>query len=188
MPFLGRPLILRILERLASIADEVVLSTNRPDDYAFLGLSLHPDLLRNRGALGGLYTSLMAAHGPVVAAVACDMPFANPALFEYESKLLADEGADVAIPSTSQGLEPLHAVYRRDTCLPIIKSALETGKLKLVGWLPEVKVRIVETEEVKRFDPQGIAFWNLNTPDDFRQAEERARLEGNSQDYPAPDR
>ena len=55
--FLGRPLILRILERLAPLADEVILTTNRPADYAFLNLPLHPDLQPGRGALGGLYTS-----------------------------------------------------------------------------------------------------------------------------------
>ena len=47
----------------------------------------------------------------------------------------------------------------------------------MVGWLPEVSVRIVLPEEVARFDPLGLAFWNLNTPEEFRQAEERARLE-----------
>ena len=49
----------------------------------------------------------------------------------------------------------------------------------MVGWLPEVKVRIVIPDEVARFDPHGLAFWNLNTPEEFIQAEERARLEDN---------
>jgi molybdopterin-guanine dinucleotide biosynthesis protein A len=177
MPFLGRPLILRILERLSSLADEVILSTNRPAEYAFLGLPLHPDLQPGCGALGGLYTVLTAARGPIVAVVACDMPFANPALFQYEYELISESSADVVIASTSQGLEPLHAVYRRDTCLPVIKTALEAGRLKLVDWLPQVNTRIVEPEEVARFDPDGLAFLNLNTPEEFRQAEERARLE-----------
>jgi molybdopterin-guanine dinucleotide biosynthesis protein A len=83
MPFLGRPLILRILERLSSAAGEVILSTNHPADYGFLGLPLYPDLLPGCGALGGLYTSLNAAQSSTVAAVACDMPFASPTLFEY---------------------------------------------------------------------------------------------------------
>jgi molybdopterin-guanine dinucleotide biosynthesis protein A len=177
MPFLGRPLILRILERLASLADEIILSTNRPADYGFLGLPLHPDLIPDCGALGGLYTSLTAVHGPIVAAVACDMPFANPTLFEYEYEIISKTNADVVIPSTSQGLEPLHALYRREPCLPVIKTALDAGKLKLVGWLPQVKTRIVEPEELARLDPHGLAFWNLNTPEEFRQAEERARLD-----------
>jgi molybdopterin-guanine dinucleotide biosynthesis protein A len=176
MPFLGRPLILRILERLASIADEVILTTNHPADYAFLGLPIYSDILPDRGALGGLYTSLVAAKNPFVAAVACDMPFTSPDLFKHENDLLSKTGVDVVIPSTDKGLEPLHAVYRRETCLPVVRSALEAGRLKTIAWLPQVNVRIVLPEEVARFDPHNLAFWNLNTPDEFRQAEDQARL------------
>ena len=179
MPFLGRPLILRVLDRISPIAGEVILSTNRPEEYAFLDLPLYPDLQPGHGALGGLYTALKAAKYPFVAAVACDMPFVNPGLFEFELDVLSKTDADVAIPSTPEGMEPLHAVYRRETCLAVVKSALDAGRLKLVGWLPEVNIRIVPPEETAQFDPQGLAFWNLNTPEEFRQAEERARLEKN---------
>jgi molybdopterin-guanine dinucleotide biosynthesis protein A len=179
MPFLGRPLIQRILERLASVGEQVILSTNHPADYAFLHLPTYPDLQPDCGSLGGLYTVLSAAGDSGLAAVACDMPFANPDLFKYELLLLSQTGVDVVIPSTPDGLEPLHAVYRRETCLPVIHSALENGNLKMVGWLPNVKVRIVSPDEVARFDPHGLDFWNLNTPAEFTQAEERARLEDN---------
>ena len=177
MPFLGRPLILRILERLRPSVAEVLVSTNHPEDYAFLGLPLHPDLKPGCGALGGLATVLAAARHPLVAAVACDMPFASAALLEHESRLLFESGADVAIPSTPEGLEPLHAVYRRDTCLPVVRAALEAGEYKMTAWLEKVVVHRVEAEEIARFDPGGLAFWNLNTPEDFRLAEERARVE-----------
>jgi molybdopterin-guanine dinucleotide biosynthesis protein A len=177
MPFLGRPLILRVLDRLAPLADEILLSTNQPAGFAFLGLPCLPDLVSGRGPLGGLYTVLQAARNPSVAAVACDMPFANLALFEYERDWLNGTGVDAVLPSTPQGLEPLHAVYRREACLPAIRKALEEEKLKLTGWLPEVKVEIVSSEVTARYDPQGLAFWNLNTPEEFRLAEERAREE-----------
>jgi len=179
MPFLGRPLIQRILERLATVGEQVILSTNRPADYAFLNLPSYPDLQPDCGSLGGLYTVLSAAGQSMLAAVACDMPFANPALFKYERELLSQTGADVVIPSTPDGLEPLHAVYRRGTCLPAVKSALAAGNFKMSGWLQDVRVRIMLPEELAQFDPHGLAFWNLNTPEDFRQAEERARLEEN---------
>ena len=183
MPFLGRPLIQRILERLATVGEQVILSTNRPADYAFLNLPSYPDSKPDCGSLGGLYTALNVAGHSALAAVACDMPFANPALFKYESQLLSQTGVDVVIPSTPDGLEPLHAVYRRDACLPSVRSALEAGHLKMIDWLPEVHVRIVLPEEVSRFDPHGLAFWNLNTPEDFRQAEERAKLEENDRAF-----
>src|SRR5512145_1418479 len=96
--FLGRPLIQRVVDRLSSIADEVIVTTNRPEDYAFLNLPLFPDLKPGRGALGGLYTAIASAKYPIVAVVACDMPFASASLLEAASKLLVDEDADVVIP------------------------------------------------------------------------------------------
>ena len=71
MPFLGRPLIQRVLERLTPIADEVLVTTNSPDEYRFLNLPLFPDLKPGRGALGGLYTALSSAACEAVAVVAC---------------------------------------------------------------------------------------------------------------------
>jgi molybdopterin-guanine dinucleotide biosynthesis protein A len=176
-PFLGRPLILRVLERLARLSEEIIVTTDRPDKYAFLGLPVYPDLLPNRGVLGGLYSSLSAVHFPLMAAIACDMPFASFALFKYECDLLVRDGVDAVIPCGLNGTEPLHAIYRRETCLPAIRSALEVGEWRLVSWLSKVKVRYVSPAEITKIDPLNLAFWNLNTPEEFVQAEERARLE-----------
>jgi molybdopterin-guanine dinucleotide biosynthesis protein A len=177
MPFLGRPLILRILERLQSLSDEVFVMANRPKDYAFLGVPVHPDLEPRRGVLGGLYSSLRIATHPFVAIVACDMPFANPSLFEHELDLIISTGADVVIPSTVAGLEPLHAVYRSATCLPVIQAALEAGERKVIGWLPKIKTQILSPGETASYDLHQLVFWNLNTPEEFQQAETQARLE-----------
>ena len=177
MPFLGRPLIQRVTDRLAPIADEVIVTTNHPEDYRFLGLPLFPDLKPGRGALGGLYTALSSATCESVAVVACDMPFASVSLIEAASRLLIQEEADVVIPDSGGGLEPMHAVYRRETCIPAIEAAIEADKWKLISWFPDVKVRILQPDEVKTYDPSGLAFWNLNTPEEFAEAEQRAKLQ-----------
>ena len=176
-PFLGRPLIQRVVDRLASIVDELLVTTNRPDDYAFLGLRLVPDLFPGRGTLGGLYTAIACASFPIVAVVACDMPFASASLFEAAIRLLVREEVDVVVPRSSGGLEPMHAVYRRLTCLPVIQSALETNQLKVIAWFPRVRVREQTPEEVAALDPRGLAFWNINTSEDFLAAEELAQTE-----------
>lgn len=175
MPFLGRPLIQRVLERLTPIGDEVLVTTNRPENYRFLNLPLFRDLKPGRGALGGLYTALSSATCEAVAVVACDMPFASRALIETASRLLVEEDADVVIPDSGAGLEPLHAVYRREVCLPVIESAIEADNWRLISWFPGVKVRILQPDEIRPHDPTGLAFWNLNTPEEFSEAEWRAR-------------
>jgi molybdopterin-guanine dinucleotide biosynthesis protein A len=108
---------------------------------------------------------------------ACDMPFASPALFAHARDLLLETGADAVVPSVEHGLEPLHAVYRRANCLPAVLAALEAGERRLISWFEHIEVRVLDPAETARLDPSGLAFWNLNTPEEFQQAEEIARRE-----------
>ena len=172
--FLGRPLIQRVVERLSLIADELIVTTNHPVEYSFLNLRLIPDLKPGRGALGGLYTAIASASNPMVAVVACDIPFASATLLEAASSIMVHEGADIVIVKGEEGYEPLHAVSRRETCLPAIEAAIDADQWKVVAWFPEVKVRVLTPDEIKESDPTGLAFWNVNTPDEFTKAEELA--------------
>jgi len=173
-PFLGRPLIQRVIDRLSPIADELIVTTNRPGDYTFLNLRLVSDLKPGRGSLGGLYTAIASATSPFVAVVACDMPFTSAKLFESALDFMVEEDVDVVIAKTDEGYEPFHALYRRETCLPAIESAIEADQWKVIAWFPEVKVRILSPDEIRSFDPLGLCFWNLNTPEEFAEAERRA--------------
>lgn len=85
---------------------------------------------------------------------------------------MAAEGVDVVIAKTDEGYEPLHALYRRETCLTAIESAIGADQWKVISWFPQVKVRVLTGEEVKSFDLSGLCFWNLNTPEEFVGAEE----------------
>ncbi|HSL42189.1 MAG TPA: molybdenum cofactor guanylyltransferase [Anaerolineales bacterium] len=173
--FLGRPLIQRVVDRLTPVANELIVTTNRPDEYRFLDLRLIPDLKPGRGALGGLYTAIASASHPTVAVVACDMPFASGLLLRASSRILVEEEVDVVIPRSEEGYEPLHAIYRRETCLPAIETAIDADQWKVIAWFPQVKVRVLTAEEIKHYDPSGLAFWNVNTPEEFLKAEKLAQ-------------
>ncbi len=176
--FVDRPLIQRVIERLAPIASQVVVTTNRPEAYAFLGLPLFPDMIPGRGALGGLYTALHAARYPLTAVVACDMPFASPALITAQRELLeqpGDPAFDAVIPRLGGGLEPFHAVYRRDTCLPLIQEAIEADKWRVDAWFSKARMRFMQEDELRLYDPKLLSFINVNTPEELAEAEELAK-------------
>lgn len=175
MDFLGKPLITHVLDRLAPLADEIIVTTNNPESYQFLGVPLFTDLKPGRGALGGLYTALACASHPLVAVVACDMPFASLGLFAHAREVMLSENADVVIPLLDEGYEPIHALYRRQACLPAIERAIAADKWKVISWFPDVKVRELLQPEISRFDPEHLAFWNVNTPEEFQIAQEIAR-------------
>ena len=173
--FLGQPLVQRILERLRPIAGEILVSTNHPENYAFLGVPLFPDLIPGRGALGGLYTALSAASLPLAAVVACDMPFINARLLQAQAGRIQEVQADIVIPHTGEGLEPFHAVYRRETCLSPVRAAIEQDKWRVDAWFAQVKVEIFRQEEIQRYDPHLRSFQNVNTPEELQAAEQLAR-------------
>jgi molybdopterin-guanine dinucleotide biosynthesis protein A len=163
-----------VIDRVSSVADELLLTTNQPEDFTFLDLPLYVDIKPGRGPLGGLYTALVSAKYSTVAVVACDMPFASAPLLLAAADILSRENTDVVIAEAAEGYEPLHAVYRRETCVPAIETAIEADQWRVISWFPQVKVRKLTPDELGQFDPDGMAFWNVNTPEEFSRAEERA--------------
>jgi len=52
---------------------------------------------------------------------------------------------------------------------------LAAGERKLISWFAAVQVRLLPSEIITRYDPQQLAFWNLNTPQELAEAEALAR-------------
>jgi molybdopterin-guanine dinucleotide biosynthesis protein A len=76
---------------------------------------------------------------------------------------------DVVVPRIDGLLEPLHAVYSRD-CLTPIKELIDKDKLEVLHLFNLVKTRYVGKDEITKFDPQCLSFFNVNTPDDLIKA------------------
>ena len=179
VPFLGRPLIMRLVERLLPIADELVITTNEGsrleflhDEYPTANIRLVPDELDYRGALPGLLTALTAATYEYVATVACDMIFASPNLIAAECAQMSLTGADAVIPVNQHGYEPFHALYNRDACLPHVRSWLDKGDKRAQSFLDDINVCEMPHEMVLRAEPMGGCFINANTPHELASIEE----------------
>ncbi len=168
VPLAGRPMISHLLARVDGLGDEILITTNCPEDYAFTGARMASDASPGAGALAGLSTALSAARGETVLVLACDMPFVSRPLLAHLLSLAPQ--ADVILPRRGWEYEPLHAVYARG-CLPAIEAALAAGKGRMISFLDDVRVQVVEESDLARFDPDGRSFFNVNTPADLTQAE-----------------
>lgn len=178
VPFGGRPLICRLVDRVSPVADELVVTTNEPDNLAFLleeypGLDvrLERDVCDARGALPGLYTAIEVASHPYVAVVACDMIFASPRLIAAEAEALTSSGADAVVPVNKHGYEPFHALYRKSACLPVVKAGVESGERAAQYVVRHVSVREFPQSEVLAAEPMGGCFVNANTPEELASFE-----------------
>jgi molybdopterin-guanine dinucleotide biosynthesis protein A len=160
-----------ITESLFRVFPEIIIVTNNPELYSGLGCRLTKDLFPAKGSLVGLYSGLLVSPSQYNFLVACDMPFVNYHLIRYLVDLVQKQknNIELLIPKTDEGYQPLHAIYSRD-CLPLIKKQLEEANLKILDLFPHLQLKEVEQEELIRFDPQLLSFFNINTLDDWRQA------------------
>ncbi|HHX09553.1 MAG TPA: molybdenum cofactor guanylyltransferase [Chloroflexi bacterium] len=173
MPFLGVPLIQRVFERTNEIAQEVLIVSNDPEELEFMDVKLVSDSIPGKGAIGGLFTAMDKASSELVAVVACDLPFVSAAILKEGARLLDLTGADVAIPRVNGDFyEPLHAVYRRQTCKTAILQAIQADQRRLISWFASVQVLEMDEELCKQLDPDGLAFFNINNKEDFLLAEQ----------------
>ena len=160
----GIPIITRIHGLFEELFEEVVIITNQKDQFKDFGPSIYTDLIPDRGALGGLYTGLFFSSFEYSFCVACDMPFIKRSLLEFLIRQIKDE--DALVPRTSDGLQPLHALYSK-RCLDAIRRVIERGKYKITDFYDMVRVKIIEESDFLHLDPLRESFINVNTPEEL---------------------
>src|SRR5438128_8546552 len=70
----GRRIIERVVDAVKPAVDDLLIVTNTPELYTFLGLPMVPDIYLDHGSLGGIYSGLLAAPGDAAFPVACALP------------------------------------------------------------------------------------------------------------------
>jgi len=183
LDFAGRPLIERVIERVQCVCDETIIVANDSERYAHFGLRVVRDVYPGKGSLGGAFSGLQASSAEHALVVACDLPFLNDALLRYLVALAPQ--ADVVIPRShapfgksrhalgyerlavkESGLQATQAIYSK-SCLEPMKARILADDLRIINFFDEVRVRVVEPDEVARFDPQMLSFVNVNSPADL---------------------
>lgn len=167
----NRPMIEWVIDTVSDLADDLVITTNNKHAYIPFGLRMVSDKTPGAGALHGFQTALSSVMGEYVLIVACDMPFMNKAFLQYEVEQAFTTGADIVVPQWEGRFQPMHAVYRLDTCREAVDKAIEAGHSKVISFYEELRCLTILPEKVKEFSPTGRTFRNINTPDELLTAE-----------------
>ena len=171
----NRSLLEQVVSRISQLSCDIIVVTARERTFPRLASYLKPkivtDTFPDKGPLGGIYTGLTTSASFYNLVVACDMPFLNLDLLRYMVDLAED--FDMVIPRLASLVEPLHAVYAK-SCLTAIEGMFQQGNLSVRNLLDLTTVRYIEAEEIDRFDPEHLSFFNVNTKADLIKARELA--------------
>ena len=172
----GRPMLEHVIKRVSGLGQaQTLLVSNDHAAHARFGLPMVRDSLPDAGSLGGIYTALTHSHSGHTLVVACDMPFLSPALLRHMLELREEGRFDVIVPRVDGYPQGLHAVYGQ-ACVAPIRAQIEAGRLKVIGFYDQARVRYLDEDEWGPLDPTGRALGNVNTPEELAAAQERKQV------------
>jgi len=163
----------RQIALLRQVADPVFVVSSRDDvgrDGG--GVAVVPDALHGAGPLGGIYSAIIASPHQRTIVVACDMPFLTVELLRL---LARDTTAELVIPRSERGYEPLCAAWSA-TCAEPIRRRIERGALTAALLVEELRVEEIGPDLLAACDPHGLLFVNVNTPHDYERARDLNRI------------
>src|SRR2546430_2592550 len=163
-------LIAHIVRALKRMFAETVIVAAPEQELPELPAILVRDEVAYQGPVGRIYYGLKAASGNFCFVTSCDVPFFNLALISHLTSQISNH--DVVVPHWENRFQPLHAAYRTSVA-PLLKEQLDRGELRPVYLFDKVRTRKIGEEEIRRFDPEGLSFFNMNTPADYEEAVKR---------------
>jgi len=167
LPFGNEPLVDHLVRRLEHKFKQVVVVAAPDQELPPLAANVVRDEVAYQGPVGGICYGLKATSGMAAFVTSCDAPFLNLPLISFLTSQISNH--DVVVPYWQDRFQPLHAVYRRSV-VPLLEEQLERGELRPIFLYDKVRTRKVGEEEIRRFDPEGLSFLNMNAPDDYAQA------------------
>ena len=161
------------LTSLDNLTEEDIIIVGQKEKYPRFKQVVQ-DIFPQKGPLGGIFSGLKASNSQYNLVVACDMPFLEVKLLQYMREEINSN--DIIIPRYNRGyIEPLCAIYSKK-CLEVMEKNIQSGILPVRKIFPHLKIKFINDEEIKRFDPKFYSFFNLNSKYDFKKGEEIIRI------------
>jgi len=171
----GSTMLERVVAVLNAIADDIVIVRSPGQSLPLVrstgSLTVVADPVEGAGPLAGIATGLADGSADVAVIVGVDYPFLRPSLL----RLLVDRvraGAPWAIPTFEGYLQPVCSAISRDA-LDDIRAHLARDERSPLVVARAVGAVIVDEDEWRAEDPEGLSFLDVDTPEDLDAARQR---------------
>lgn len=166
LTFNNKKIIDTIIEQLEKEFQEIIIVTNKPEEYKNYSQKIFTDEIINKGPLGGIYTGLKKSTSNYAFITACDMPNINLDYIQYMKEIIEKNLVDICITKIGDNIEPFHGFYSKEI-VEDIKEYLFLGRRDIKGLVKELNTYYISERIFKKYNPDLSIFINLNTQEDL---------------------
>lgn len=169
-PVDGTPMLRRVVDRLGSVTDAVVVNCRADQREGFAAalagtdrVAFALDPVDDAGPLAGLGTGLTTVDAPVTVVVACDMPYVAPDFLAAMIDRL--DGHDAVVPAPEGYRQPTQSVLRTGAARAAVEDALAAGESSLRAALDRLDALELDDATLTELDA-GESLRDVNRPAD----------------------
>lgn len=163
----GLKIIERIYKSIKHSCNKVIIISNSPEDYRFMGLELFNDIFPGLGPLAGIHSGLNNSKTENNFVISCDLPLISK---EAVEKIIEHESdKPVVIYQKKNRLQYLCGIYKK-VCLPILDTSLKSDNLRVKDFIDKIDAELLDAEVF----PEEV-FFNLNTIEDYENLVKRTK-------------
>jgi molybdopterin-guanine dinucleotide biosynthesis protein A len=163
----GKPIVETLRDALQKLFQRVIISTNNPEPYFYMGVQMIGDTVPHQGPMSGILSGLNLPGTKFLFVIACDMPFINAILVQHMKNNFSGEW-DAVVPVYGGAPQPLFGIYSSGIAGEMEES-ITKGRKSMRDFLNAIKVLYIHEEVVREIDPEGRSFVNINTFEDFNK-------------------
>ena len=174
----------RMRDLLQSIFKDVILITNDPDDYKFLGLPIYEDVFRHRGPLAGIHAGLKHSKTEINFIISCDLPFMTMEMINYlieykTNKLITVAKADGFIQQlagkySKECLSPAEKILKEVVNNENRDAVQKKRKCNVLSLIDLVGAEIISAESLPFYSED--LYFNMNRTEDYNLLLNKLRL------------
>jgi len=166
------PMIEHICEQLRGTFDQILISADDAEKFAYFGFEVIPDKVPGQGPLMGIASALQVSDNEFNFVVACDIPYIN---LSFVRRMLAEaKEVDIVVPNKRRAtnheprVEPLFAVYRK-SALPAINEMLASEGRKISDVFSRCRIKYIELDDAEWLT-------NINTFADYEEFQKKCNV------------
>ena len=179
-----KTIIEKLRDLLQRMFKDVILITNDPDDYKFLGLPIYEDIFRHRGPLAGIHSGLKHSKTDLNFIISCDLPFMTMEMINYLIEYKTNKLVTVA--KADGFIQQLAGKYSKECLSPseeILKELINNENRNTVQKKRKCNVlSLIETVGAEIIRPESLPFYkedlyfNMNRTEDYNFLLEKLKL------------
>jgi len=165
LPWKSTSLLQHLLSSLEpAVAKVMVAGCPETALYAGVGAVVLDDRVPDfAGPLAGIYSAMLAVDTDYILTLPCDCARVPEQFVERLSAVASESDADAVVAFDGERQQPLYALWHCRLAPALARFLIDEGERRVMGFLDRCNLASVA------FSEQQHCFFNINTPEDYRQ-------------------